>query len=99
MAPLKHLSFGKFLNRHKYFIALVLFIVFVGFLDHNSYYNCYRLHQEANQLKREIATYRSRYERDTRLLKELDTNPKAMERIARERYFMKKPNEDVFIIQ
>ena len=41
----------------------------------------------------------SQYERDTKQLHELESSPKAMERIARERYFMKKPNEDIYIIK
>lgn len=99
MTAIKTISLGKLINRHKYIIAILLFVVFVGFLDHNSYYNCYKLKQESNQLRREIATYRNRYNRDTYLYKQLSVNSKAMERIARERYFMKKPNEDIYIFK
>ena len=34
-----------------------------------------------------------------RKLKELTSNPEAMEKIAREKYLMKRPNEDVFIFE
>ena len=30
---------------------------------------------------------------------DIKTNPKAIEKYAREKYFMKKPNEDVFVIE
>ena len=33
-----------------------------------------------------------------RQIRELNHNPKAMERIARERYFMKHEDEDIFVL-
>lgn len=87
----------NFVCRHRYAVAIILFIVIVGFLDPNSYYNLYTQEAEINRLKKEISAYHIKYERDTRMLKQLDVNPKAMERIARERYFMKKPNEDIYV--
>ena len=39
------------------------------------------------------------YEEDTETLKELMNDPDAMEKVAREKYLMKKPNEDVFIFE
>ena len=50
-------------------------------------------------LKSEIARYRKQFEEDTRKLKELMNNPEALEKIAREKYLMKKPNEDIFIFE
>jgi hypothetical protein len=40
----------------------------------------------------------SRYQSDMRQIRELNLNPKAMERIARERYFMKHDDEDIFVL-
>ena len=50
-------------------------------------------------LQDEISNYEDQYERDTKTLLELDSSPKAIEKVARERYFMKKPNEDVYIFK
>ncbi len=86
-----------FICRHRYVAAIMLFAIIVGFLDPNSYYNLYKQKEEIKQLEDEIGLYRSQYEKDTRMLKQLDTNPNAMEKIARERYFMKKPNEDIYV--
>ena len=36
---------------------------------------------------------------DTEKLKELTTNPEALEKIAREKYLMKKPDEDIFVFE
>ena len=40
---------------------------------------------------------KKQFDEDTKKLKELTTNPEAMEKVAREKYFMKKANEDIFI--
>ena len=106
--PLRHIriksmskirSFWNFICRYKYIVAIIVFVAVVGFLDTNSYFNISKLKTEARQLERERDNYMLQYERDTKQLHELESSPKAMERIARERYFMKKPNEDVFIIK
>ena len=39
------------------------------------------------------------YEEDTERLNELSTNPEAIEKIAREKYLMKNPNEDIYIFE
>ena len=38
------------------------------------------------------------FNRDQAQIKELDRNPKAIEKIARERYFMKADDEDIFVL-
>lgn len=70
----------------------------VGFVDDNSCYNRYLRLQEIATLEEEIDMYRSLYEEDTRRLNALDVYDN-VERLAREKYLMKRDNEDVFIIR
>ena len=51
-----------------------------------------------SELKDEIEHYESEYQRDQNEIHQLQSNPKAMERIARERYFMKYADEDIFVL-
>ena len=51
------------------------------------------------KLNSEIEKYRKQYEEDTEKLKEMTTNPEALEKIAREKYLMKKPDEDIFVFE
>ena len=80
-------------------ITIVAFLVIIVFLDENSLIQRAKHQQEINTLNSEIEKYRKQYEEDTRKLKELTNNPEAMEKIAREKYLMKKPNEDIFIFE
>ncbi|NDV66935.1 septum formation initiator family protein [Bacteroides sp. 224] len=89
--------FGRFFVKHKYIITLAAFIVIIGFLDENSWARRAGYDQEINNLKKEIAKYRAEYEESTEKLNELTANPEALERIAREKYLMKKPNEDIYV--
>ena len=89
----------KYIRQHKYLITIAAFLVIIVFLDENSLIQRQKHQQEINTLKAEIERYRQQFEEDTRKLKELTSNPEAMEKIAREKYLMKRPNEDVFIFE
>ena len=49
-------------------------------------------------MQKEINKYNAIYERDTRQLRMLQSNPTNIEKIARERYFMKADDEDIFVL-
>ena len=89
----------KYVRMHKYLITVAAFLVIIVFLDENSLIQRNKHRQEINALTAEIEKYRKQYEEDTETLKELMNNPEAMEKVAREKYLMKKPNEDVFIFE
>ena len=82
----------------KYGVVLIFGIVFVGFLDENSIYSHLCNKQRIAELNDEIAFFEHEYQRDQSRIHELQTNPKAIEKIARERYFMKAQDEDIFVL-
>lgn len=82
----------------KYAVAVVLCVLFVGFIGENSVWAHLRNLRRISYLEDEIEEYNGRYERDESQIKILSTNPKAMEKIARERYFMKADDEDIFVL-
>ena len=95
----KLLTIWNYIRRHKYMITVLIFIVVIGFLDENSLIQRVKHRSEISALNREIEKYRMQYEEDTEKLKELTTNPEALEKIAREKYLMKKPDEDIFVFE
>ena len=92
-------SFWRHICRHKYLITLLIFGVIIVFLDENSLLRRLKLYREANELRSEINKYREDFEHSTRRLNELAVDSGAIERVARERYFMKKPNEDIYVFE
>lgn len=88
----------KFIGRFKYHIVVVLGVLIVGFVDENSFVQRIRYDYQIEELKEEVAKYNKRYETDSRYLKDLNRDPKAIAKIARERYFMKADDEDIFVL-
>ena len=88
-----------FIAKHKYLITILLFAAIIGFLDENSAIRRLGYAREISRLQSEIEKYRAEYEENTKKLNELSTNPDAIEQIAREKYLMKKPNEDIYVFK
>lgn len=86
-------------RRHKYLVTTILFLLIIGVLDENSLLRRAMHRHEIATLKSEIKEYTEKFEEDTRRLEELDNNPETIEKIAREKYLMKTPDEDVFIFE
>jgi cell division protein FtsB len=84
--------------RNKYITASVLFFVWVGFFDRNDLISEMKLMYKINKLKTERSYYQKQTDAATQDLKELQTNPANLEKFAREKYLMKKDNEDVYVI-
>ena len=95
----KLITIWSFICRRKYLITVVAFAVIIGVLDENSLFRRLGHEREISQLKEEIEKYRADYEENTKRLNELNSNPDAIEQVAREKYLMKKPNEDIYVFE
>jgi cell division protein FtsB len=83
---------------NKYILVLSVFIVWMLFLDSNSWLIHNELNQEIDEIKANRAYYIKQIKKDKQTLKELDDSIE-IERFARETYFMKRPNEEIYIIE
>ncbi len=86
------------LLRNKYFLAIVAFGVWMLFFDRNDILAQYEFRSEVNKLQQEKDFYVKEIAIAKKDLSELDSNLSSAEKFAREKYFMKKDNEDVFVI-
>ncbi len=91
-------TFLRFVSRRKYLIVSVLGIVIIGFVGENSILKHVQNRMLVREMKAEIEAYNTQYEKDKHTLKELQRNPKAIRKIAREQYFMKADDEDIFVL-
>ena len=82
----------------KYVLTTVIAVVLIGFVDENSVWHHMQNKQKIGELQDEIDQYTDLHKRNMARIKELDADPKAIEKIARERYFMKADNEDIFVL-
>ena len=96
---IKLLTVWNFIRRHKYWITVLIFVTIIGFLDENSMVRRVSNIRKINKLHQSIKEYQADYDENTKRLNELTTNPRSIEKVAREKYLMKKTNEDIYVIQ
>lgn len=79
----------------KYGVVTVLFLIWMVFLDDHNIMTRYRLDLTVKQLEQEVVDNYDRLEQAKIDKIEMEQN---IEKYAREKYYMHKPNEDVLII-
>lgn len=84
---------------NRYFILTVAFAVWMIFFDQNSFFVHRELDKQVRLLEVDEQYYQEHLDRETDKLNQLNSNPAEIERIAREKHFLKKDDEDIFIIQ
>ena len=100
----KYIKFAPYLKWLKYIfnryvIMGVCFIIWMIFFDQNSLFTHLELDKQIKNLEVDESYFRENLEAENKKLKILTENPAEIERIAREKFFLKKDNEDIFIIQ
>lgn len=91
----------KFVQKYllnKYFITIFLFLGWMIFFDSTSFLVINELNGEINKYEEQLAYYKSEYQKNDEFYKKLMNNKTEKEKYARENYFMKKPNEEIFIL-
>jgi len=84
--------------KNKYILTLLSFLIFLLFFDRNNLISQYKMRAELKKLKTQKKFYVDEIKKDKEKLRELRTNPKTLEKFAREKYLMKKENEEIFVI-
>lgn len=84
--------------RNKYFIASIFFVVWMGFFDPKDWSTISEKKEKLSELQKS-ETALNRQIAETRVeLNQLKNSAETIEKYAREKYLMKKDNEDIFII-
>ncbi|SDS25658.1 Septum formation initiator [Polaribacter sp. KT25b] len=79
-------------------IIFIPFIIWMLFFDENSYLTHREFNKEIEDLESTITFYEEKLDSDKEMIKNLQDSLK-LERFAREKYLMKKENEDIYIIE
>lgn len=94
-------KYWKLLSKYfvnKYFITIFCFLVWMIFFDSTSFLVVNELNQEVSKYERQLTYYKTEFEKNDAYYKKLMNNKHEKEKFARENYFMKKPNEEIFIL-
>jgi cell division protein FtsB len=83
--------------KNKYFLVIVGLVIWLLYFDRNDVFTQMELIDKCNKLKTERDYYIAEIEKSKVEIYELQNNMKSLETFAREKYLMKKDNEDVFV--
>jgi cell division protein DivIC len=95
--PFKDTYWYKILS-NKYVWVSLSFLIWMVFLDNYSYFEHRFLDKQIDGLEDNAAYYQEEIKKDEENIKQLK-NPMQIEKYAREKYYMKKDSEDIYIIQ
>ncbi|UII22998.1 FtsB family cell division protein [Fulvivirga ligni] len=85
-------------TKNFYFIFSFFFLIWMLFIDANDLITQFQLKQQKDDLEDEKSYYLEKIEDVKKDRQELLSNDKLLEKFAREKYFMKKESEDLFVI-
>jgi len=84
--------------KNKYLLTFIGLSIWVIFFDKNDLKTELELRREVMLLEEERNYFAREIHSITSDIKELYTNPKTLEKFAREKYLMKRDNEEIFVI-
>lgn len=83
---------------NKYVLILLLFLVWMFFFDTNSWFIHKELNDDIRDMEDNKEFYQQEIEKDKKFIEKMkDSNEQ--EKFAREKYFLKKEGEDIYIIE
>jgi cell division protein FtsB len=85
--------------RNKYFIATAFFLLWICLFNDIDLFYIIRSRQEVGALRSEVKTLEQENETALTSLSDLSNNQASLEKFARETYYMKRDNEDVFVFK
>ncbi len=97
LSEFKNKKWVRFVS-NKYVLILVFFIIWMFFFDTNSYFIHKELNEDIDALEQKKEEYQNEIARDKAFIEKMEDSNE-MEKYAREKYYLKKENEDIYIIQ
>lgn len=87
------------LLKNKYLLSVSVFVILMLFFDRNDVFTQMERKRQLKELQASKQFYVEEIEKTRKELAELQNNPAALEKYARENYYMKRDNEDVYIVE
>ncbi len=92
--------YQNYLSRiNVYWLVIIGFLLLTFTVGDSNLYMRFKYDEKITQLEKEIKYYQDEIEVNSEKLNRLRTDKEGLERFAREEYYMKRPNEDIYIIK
>ncbi|HLP04043.1 MAG TPA: septum formation initiator family protein [Paludibacter sp.] len=91
----------KFLSLlvNKYVVVFLAFAVFVTFFDEHNLIHRWQTARKINKLEEELKFYQDEIKTTRQKKRELQSSDENLEKFAREHYYLKTDDEDIFIVK
>lgn len=83
---------------NKYFITLLLFVIYVTIFSQNNLIERIDAIHKKNQLLKQKEYYQKMIKEHSEKIKELQSNKELLEKFVREEYLMKRKDEVIFLV-
>lgn len=88
------------INKINYWLIILIAVgLYIAFFGEHNYTEIMKLESEIKELKTEIKAMKDSCSIYEFKLKQLETDPETFEKIIREQYQMKRPEEDLYIVK
>jgi cell division protein DivIC len=84
--------------KNKYLLSVLVFVVWISFFDRNDLLTQSDRKKELRKLETNAAYYEEQIAGTKKELEQLENDPAVLEKFARENFYLKRPEEQVFII-
>jgi cell division protein FtsB len=84
--------------KNKYAVSVIVFVAWMVFFDQNDTLSQFKLGSRKRALERSMDAYQKKIDAVNKDMDELLTDQETLEKFAREKYHMKKEDEDIFIL-
>lgn len=92
--------FRSFFSKvNKYYLTGAIFLIVTFIIGDSTIFQRYAYDKQIRELEHEIVNYKKQKEENEQKLEALKSDRESLERFAREKYLMTKPNEELFIIK
>jgi len=81
-----------------YVLVLTVFLIWMAFFDTNSLLIHWELRKEIKRLEKQQQFLKDEIAKDKKIIKKL-SDPGELEKFAREQYYLKKRNEEIYLIE
>ncbi|GAA4740054.1 FtsB family cell division protein [Flavisolibacter ginsenosidimutans] len=84
---------------NKYFLATSLFVLWMLFFDRNDFFTQMARKKELAEIEQSKDYFAQKISEGKKFSRDMRSNADAVEKFVREKYLMKRDNEDLFLIQ
>ncbi len=84
--------------KNKYFITVGVFAIIMLFIDKNDVFTQAARKNQLREIRESKEYYSTLINTERKELEQLKSNPATLEKYAREKYLMKRDNEDLYLI-